>query len=67
MDPLKVLALVHQMNGELGRVLLVGCEPEYLGGPEGHLGVSELVQAALPTAVELIESLVNTELAGCHP
>ena len=35
MDPLNVLRMARAMNGSLGRVLLVGCEPATLGGEEG--------------------------------
>jgi hydrogenase maturation protease len=58
MNPMNVLRLVGSMGGTLGRVLLVGCEPETLGGDEGKMGLSEPVQAAVDEAVEAIEALV---------
>src|SRR6185295_1356137 len=57
MNPMKVLAMVKAMNGELGRILLVGCEPATLGPEEGLMGLSEPVEAAVDKAVEIVESL----------
>jgi hydrogenase maturation protease len=66
MNPMKVLAMVKAMDGELKKVLLVGCEPETLGGEEGQLGLSDSVAAAVNRAVELIESLVAGILEECQ-
>ena len=64
MHPLNVLRMASAMNGNLHRVLLVGCEPAYLGGDEGHMGLSEPVEAAVEEAVNTTESLVRCLLAG---
>ena len=40
-------------------MLLVGCEPETLGGEEGQMGLSRPVEAAVEEAVKLVESLIN--------
>jgi hydrogenase maturation protease len=58
MNPLKVLGMVKAMGGEFGRILLVGCEPQTLGGEEGWMGLSEPVAAAVDEAVRVVESLV---------
>jgi hydrogenase maturation protease len=58
MNPLKVLGMVKAMGGEFRRILLVGCEPETLGGEEGMMGLSEPVAASLDEAVRVVESLV---------
>jgi hydrogenase maturation protease len=58
MNPLKVLGMVKAMGGEFKRILLVGCEPETLGGEEGLMGLSEPVEAAVDGAVRVVESLV---------
>ena len=58
MNPLKVLGMVKAMGGEFGRILLVGCEPQTLGGEEGWMGLSEPVAAAVDGAVGVVESLV---------
>jgi hydrogenase maturation protease len=46
----------------LKNVLLVGCEPETLGGEEGQMGLSAPVEAAVEKAVKLVESLINQVL-----
>ena len=62
MDPLKVLSMVKSMGGKFYRIVLVGCEPETLGPEEGFIGLSDPVAAAVPRAVEIVESLVATHL-----
>jgi hydrogenase maturation protease len=64
MHPMNVLRMARAMHGPLKRVMLVGCEPATLGGDEGHLGLSEPVEAAVPEAVRVTESLVRRILEG---
>ena len=64
MHPLNVLRMASAMNGSMHRVLLVGCEPGHLGGDEGHMGLSEPVEAAIEEAVNATEALVKLLLAG---
>jgi hydrogenase maturation protease len=64
MNPMRVLALVRAMGGELKRVLLVGCEPATLGPEEGQMGLSATVEAAVDGAVEMVESLVAEIQSG---
>jgi hydrogenase maturation protease len=59
MDPLNVLRLAKTMDGRLKKVLLVGCEPQTLGGEEGQMGLSAPVEAAVDEAINVIESLVT--------
>ena len=59
MNPLKVLGMVKSMGGKFKKTLLVGCEPETFGPEEGQMGLSSVVQAAVPQAVEIIERLVQ--------
>ena len=59
MNPVSVLRMAQAMNIEVKNVLLVGCEPETLGGEEGHMGLSAAVEAALEDAVKLVESLIE--------
>ncbi|HWY04483.1 MAG TPA: hydrogenase maturation protease [Candidatus Acidoferrum sp.] len=59
MNPESVLRMARAMNIEVKNVLLVGCEPETLGGEEGQMGLSATVEAALEDAVQLVESLVE--------
>jgi hydrogenase maturation protease len=63
MNPMRALALAQSMNGELTRILLVGCEPATFGPEEGQMGLSEMVEAAVCEAVEMVESLV-AEMLG---
>ncbi len=61
MDPLHVLRAVKAMGGQLGRILLVGCEPGDLGGETGLMGLTAAVMAAVPQAADIVESLVEKE------
>ncbi len=62
MHPLQVLRAVKRMGGRLGRVLLVGCEPADLGGPDGRMGLTPPVNGAIEQAAEMVESLIVREL-----
>ena len=65
MNPMNVLRVVNAMGGAPSRILVVGCEPFDLGSEdEGKLGLSEIVEAAVGEAAELIETLVSRVLAG---
>ncbi|MGH9504396.1 MAG: hydrogenase maturation protease [Terriglobales bacterium] len=59
MNPMSVLRMARAMNIELKNIVLVGCEPETLGGEEGQMGLSAPVEAAVDEAVKLVDSLVN--------
>ncbi|MEP7076016.1 MAG: hydrogenase maturation protease, partial [Acidobacteriota bacterium] len=64
MDPVKVLMMVKSLGGEFGKIFVVGCEPQFTGEEgEGHMGLSEPVQAALPKAIEVVESVIGRSLA----
>ncbi len=60
LDPARVLAIAKQLGAHLGRVLVVGCEPESLGDDSGIIGLSESVQVAVEPAIEMIRYLVET-------
>jgi hydrogenase maturation protease len=62
MHPMNVLRMASAMHGPLKRILLIGCEPASLGGDEGYMGLSELVEAAVEEAVKATESLVKRVL-----
>jgi hydrogenase maturation protease len=64
MHPMNVLRIASAMHGPLRRVLLVGCEPATLGGDEGHMGLSNPVEAAVEAAVKATEALVKKLLDG---
>jgi len=59
MNPESVLRMARAMNIEVKNVVLVGCEPQTLGGEEGQMGLSAPVEAAVEEAVKLVESLIN--------
>jgi hydrogenase maturation protease len=67
MNPSNVLRMARAMNIELKNVLLVGCEPETLGGDEGQMGLSTAVEAAVDDAVKLVESVIHKILNGAGP
>lgn len=64
MNPMNVLRMARAMNIEVKNVLLIGCEPETLGGEEGQMGLSAAVEAAVDRAVKLVESIVNEIING---
>jgi hydrogenase maturation protease len=64
MNPMRALNLARSMNGELKRILLVGCEPATFGPEEGMMGLSVTVEAAVTGAVEMVESLVKEMQSG---
>jgi hydrogenase maturation protease len=60
MDPLRVLAFARSLGASLQNVRIVGCEAETFGPPdEGLMGMSSRVDAAVPRAMELVDSLVK--------
>ncbi len=60
MNPMRVLRMAQAMGGVVGRILLVGCEPETLGSEEeGQMGLSPIVAAAVGTAADIVEVLVK--------
>jgi hydrogenase maturation protease len=60
LNPAAALQMAQAIGGQIGKVYLVGCEPLGLGESEtGELGLSEPVQAVVPAAVTMIESLLR--------
>jgi len=60
LDPAKVLRLAASLGGRQNRILLVGCEPTPMDSEQDMaMELSEAVQAAIPEAVNMIESLLN--------
>jgi len=64
MNPDTVLRMSRTFGRLPGQILVVGCEPETLGGEEGRLGLSEIVNAAVDRAVTIVESLVTRISSG---
>jgi hydrogenase maturation protease len=55
----RAIQLAHAHSPPEGRVFLVGCEPEVLETEDGQIGLSERVNAAVPQAIQMIESLIS--------
>lgn len=64
LNPVHVLRLARSLGAELKPVVVVGCEPATLGPPEGQMGLSEPVEAAVDEAVAVIERLIERFLHG---
>ena len=58
LNPVKMLQMVQSLGGHHGRLYLVGCEPAVLETENGELGLSATVQASVPKAIEMIQSLL---------
>lgn len=56
MDPYAVLGMVNELGGEIGRVLIVGCEPSLI---EEGMGLSPVVAAAVDGAARMVEELIS--------
>jgi hydrogenase maturation protease len=67
MHPMNVLRMAKAMQAPLKHILLIGCEPAYLGGDDGHMGLSEPVGAAVGEAVNTTRTLVKQILNGGWP
>lgn len=63
LDPLRVLRLAVGMGAKMPRIFVVGCQPSPLDGDDMQAGLSPAVEAALPRAAEVVESLVAQCLA----
>jgi hydrogenase maturation protease len=59
MNSAAVFRLVKSMGGQLPRTIVVGCEPESLGGEDGAMGLTDPVQAAIMPAVLCIEEILK--------
>ena len=60
LDPVRVLALARSLGASFKKILLVGCEPLLTEHDEsGHIGLSQVVEAAVDPAVDIIRSLIE--------
>jgi len=62
MNPQAVLHMVGEMGGRIGRVLVVGCQPDAVD--EG-IGLSADVAAAVEPAVRIVQDLVAERTSPC--
>jgi hydrogenase maturation protease len=63
LNPANVLQMLRSLGSAPGKLYLVGCEPAILDIEDGRIGLSEVVEAAIPQAIQLIKSLVNDLLS----
>jgi hydrogenase maturation protease len=59
MDLGSILRFVASLGKRGPHVLLVGCEPECLGGDFGHIGLSAVVSAAVDRAAAEVQTLLK--------
>jgi len=64
MNPGSVLRLANAMGTVGGRILVVGCEPGFLGGDEGEIGLSGPVSEAVGEAADVVRRLLDGLLSG---
>lgn len=62
MNPVSVFRMVQAMGGEMGRILLVGCEPADLGGEDGRMGLTAPVAEAVHVAANVVTALISKEI-----
>jgi hydrogenase maturation protease len=66
MSPVTVLQMLQTFGSSPGRLYLVGCEPANLELEDGEIGLSKIVEASIPRAIELIRTLVDDLLNANH-
>jgi Ni,Fe-hydrogenase maturation factor len=59
MNPVSVIQMAQSLGGVNGRLYLVACEPAVLESEDGEMGLSPTLQAAVPRAISMIQSLVD--------
>lgn len=60
MNPASVLQMVRAFGGNVGRVMVLGCEPESVEpSDQGNIGLSAPVYGALDEAVRMVEGLIR--------
>lgn len=61
LDPEVVLGILETLGGKVGRVVIVGCEPESI---EERMGLSDRVAAAVPLAAQAVREIIAGERPG---
>lgn len=59
MDPVQAIELVKALGGTPPPTIVVGCEPQDVGGEEGAMGLTPVVESALDAAVEKVLQLIE--------
>jgi hydrogenase maturation protease len=63
LDVVSVLQMARSLGGDMAEIYLIGCEPATLESEDGQLGLSEAVGAAVPKAIEMIQTLLRSLLS----
>jgi hydrogenase maturation protease len=58
LNPVRVLHMVKTLGGSIGPLYLLGCEPAVLETEDGRMELSKPVAAAVPEAIEMLQSLI---------
>jgi len=58
MDPELILGMLENLGGKIDRVVIVGCEPDSI---EEGMGLSEVVQSAVPVAVSAVHEIIQLD------
>jgi len=64
LTPGGVMSLMPTLGGAVGRILVVGCQPEVL---DDGIGLSPAVQASVQPAADLVREVVRRELDRLDP
>lgn len=64
MNPEAVLSMLETLGGFDGELYVVGCEPVTLQSLDGRIGLSPIVDDAVPAAIELIDKVIERLLRG---
>lgn len=66
LDPVRVLSMAKVMGAVFKKTLLVACEPLIVDRDNsGHIGLSDVVQAAVEPAAEIVRNLIQ-EFEACN-
>lgn len=67
MDPVQAIRLAKSLGSLPPRLLVVGCEPADLGGEDGAMSLTPVVEAAVERAIATVEQLLSEALAAAPP
>jgi hydrogenase maturation protease len=67
MDPASVLRFIATLDQRRPRVLMVCCQPQFLGAEQGYMGLSDVVAGAVEKAVAEVLDLLDDLSASAQP
>ncbi len=56
--------MLETLGGFDGELYVVGCEPETLVSLDGRIGLSPVVEAAVPVAISMVDEVIESVLTG---